>query len=349
MPQKGFIIGAESFIWCERGLLRAAELLIDDVILGLDRRGRLSWDSLSSLRRKRAHLMRIFSDSTEIVVGSSCGLFTARGMKRASKLTEEDLIETATLTSKISEKLDCKPFQYINTSEGPVAITDDLAYLLGTQVSAKRTDTYTIIDTKKIENLRTISGLFTETLDRYFISQKIRYIPRSTRIRLESKAFSEILFDVSTNYIPPFIRQSPSYVIRQFLCGVLDTIVRTNRYENPPTYFATLVTESHFRRFVFNLLRLFNVIPTKTYFFHPKDGYNYIYSFLRVCDLKALGLRFHWMEEPQIPFAYQPQPTGYSQVRNMISFRGDAYFLVPCKPHWSVVADLVPLHPEGLS
>lgn len=318
----------------------------NDRLLGLDRNGKPSWAPLLRKRKRRSRLVRILSDSAEFIVGNSCGIFTVNGLKQAYELEEGDLVETVTLTPRIRENLTSNSLSYFPTVEGPVALDEDLAYILGLQILAKKkTESQVIIDCRQLEKIKTITDIFTKTLDDRFISMKIGYVPRTTKIKLRSRAFSEISSDISRSFIPLIIRKSPPIVLRKFLCGILDSIIRVNFNESPSTYFATRENESHFRRCVFSMLRLFNIVPVKSYLFQS-EGFNYVNSYVRTYDLKKLGLCFYWIRVPELSNVNQHQPTGYSQVRSLTSFSSDSLILTPRNPHWSIIADLAPLQPQ---
>ena len=344
MAKSGFIINAETFLWTERGLLKASEIRKEDLVLGLDRVGRPSWATLTS-SAMRSRLRRIITDCNDIMLGGSCGVFTVRGLKKASRVTEEDIIETANLPSGVHKKWDELPLPKIDTKYGTIIIDEKLAYLLGTQVNIPYHNRMVFTDLNR-EGNRDMARLFSDTLREHGIWRKLLYSRWGTRVRFESRTFEKLSSHVWKNNIPLFIRQSSPYILRQFLCGLLDMIIRIDEYEKPLLYFITPIHNSHLRRFVFNSLRLFNIIPVKTYVFHPKNNLPYAKTFVRYCDLKDLGLRFYKICEPVSKVDINLRPSGYSQVRDLSLFFSKASLLQTAKLHWSLIADLVPIYPS---
>jgi hypothetical protein len=125
----------------------------------------------------------------------------------------------------------------------------------------------------------------------------------------------------------------------------LDTIICFSEFEDPPTFFITLARQSEFRRFIVNCLRLFGIVPTKTYVFHPSHGLTYVKIYLNPQDLRELGLKFIRVKDIPRPIDSQKgKPMSYCMIRSIAEFQGKLFSLIEPELHWSPIVDMTPLH-----
>jgi len=146
--------------------------------------------------------------------------------------------------------------------------------------------------------------------------------------------------------IPLFIRESTPKVARGFISGILDLLIKNDPTDDRFLYFGTNYSETHFRRYLFNILRLFNVVPVKSYLSQSHSGPCHVNSFVRVSDLKSFNMCFYWLEKRKLTEGKPCKTTGYLKVRFVCDLLEESLLLKPIKSHWSIIADLTPLQPH---
>jgi len=342
----GFLVGGESFVWSHRGLLKIRELRPDDSILGIDEKGRPCWSTISNGIRKygRTRIFRITTDGNEVWLSEGCEAYTIEGIRKASGLSKEALLETFNIPEETRVFLEGREPAYVMTDAGPIVIKEKMAYLLGTQIKSRKYEHKVIIDGLNPDYAYILAKLCSEALREQFIRGKIYYVAGGKKVRIDCEALASICSSISERNIPLSVRQSNATTLKEFLCGILDAILYLDEAETPPTYFQTFGVQSELRRFIFNVLRLYGIIPAKTYVIHPSEGLTYMRTFINISDLSRIGLRF--IRSKEIIKEVKPpiKKMSYSAVRNVVKFNDVAYYLLEPKLHWSPIVDLTPLH-----
>lgn len=346
MPQMGFLVSGESFAWCHKGLLKIKELKPDDPILGIDEEGRPNWSMIPNGIRKygKTRIFRITTDGSEILLSEGCEAFTIEGVRKASTISKGELLETFNIPEEIRFFLEGREAAYVITDVGPMTIKGKMAYLLGTQIKSRKYEHKVIIDGLNPDHAYILAKLCSEALREQFIRGKIYYVAGGKKVRIDCDVLASICSDISEGNMPLSVRKSNATALKEFLCGILDVILYLDEAETPPTYFQTLGVQSELRRFIFNVLRLYGIIPAKTYVIHPSVGLTYMRTFIDVSDLSRLGLRFIRSKETIKEVKPPIKKMSYSTVRNVAEFNDVAYYISEPKLHWSPIVDLTPLH-----
>jgi hypothetical protein len=345
MVETGFLLSGDSFVWTRRGLPKVSELKPGDVLLGI-KSGKPSWSIIPSVSKRQGldRLLRITTDGNEILVSKLCEVFTVSGVKRASELSVGEILETFNIPQEIQESMnDGKPV-FVESEVGPLRIDGKIAYILGTQVKSPKFEGKVIIRDLNPNHAYEVAKLCSEALKEQFIRHKIYYVAGGKKVRVDCNALAEACREITETNIPRFIRESNTTVLRHFLTGVLDTIICLSEFEAPPTFFITLAKQSEFRRFIVNCLRLFGIIPTKTYVFHPSQGLKYVKTYVNPQDLCQLGLRFIRAKEGPRIVSQRGKAMSYCTIRDIAEFQGKLYSLLEPELHWSPIVDMAPLH-----
>lgn len=346
MSKMGFLVNGENFVWSHRGLLKIKELKTDDVVLGIDEKGKPHWSIIPKGVRKhgRTKILRITTDGNEILLPESCEVFTMEGVRRASSISRGELLETFNIPKEICSLLESKEATHIMTYIGPVTIKERMAYLLGTQIKSRKYEHKVIISRLNPNHTYTLAKICSEALREQFIRGKIYYVAGGKKIRIDCDVLASICIDISERNIPLSIRESNATALKEFLCGILDVMLYWDEAETPPTYFQTFENQSELRRFMFNVLRLYRVIPAKTYAINPSIGPTYMRTFVDASDLSGFGLRFIRTERAIDFVKPQIEKMSYSTVRSVSEFTDIAYYISEPKLHWSPIVELTPLH-----
>jgi hypothetical protein len=343
--KSGFLVSGENFVWAERGLLRVAELCLDDNIVGISREGKTSWSSITIPGfKEKDEIIRITTDSNECLLAPDCEVFTVEGIKKVSSLSVGDLVETANIPFEISETLDRNALQRVQCGDREIAIDEKLGYVLGTQIRSKRDPDKVVfdqIDTEKYYLLASLCDQIRKTLG---VGGRISYVLPRRRIRFDSWILAQLCEAMwKTNKVAIELRESPPRVMHAFVAGILDMILQRNKTETPPTFFSTTGYHGELRRFILNVLRLHGVIPVRMRCVPQQDGSISFKCAINTSDLSKLGLRF--IRTMEIPSTLQEaKAISYSTVRNISRFRDTTVYLSAPEPHWSPIVDLTPLH-----
>ena len=346
MSKMGFMVSGENFVWSHRGLLRIKELKKDDMVLGIDRKGKPHWSTIPNGIQKhgRTRILRITTDGNEILLPENCEVFTMEGVRKASNLVKGDLLETFNIPKEVRLLLEGKEATYVMTDIGPVTIKDKMAYLLGTQIKCRKYEHKVIISGLNPDNAYTLAKICSEALREQFIQGKIYYVAGGRKVRINCHVLASVCGDISERSISLSVRETNANALKEFLCGILDVMLYLDEAESPPTYFQTFEDQSELRRFIFNVLRLYEVIPAKTYVISPSEGPIYMRTFIDVPDLSGLGLRFIRSKKAIEVVKPQFEKMSYSTVRKVVEFKDSSYYFSEPKLHWSPIVELTPLH-----
>ncbi len=351
MARTGFLLSGEGFVWARQGLTKINELSPGDKLLGLES-GKPSWSILESVSKRPGldRLLRITTDGNEILISKDSEVFAVGGVKRASELTVGEIIETYNIPQETQELMnDGKPI-FVESEAGPLRIDSKIAYILGTQVRSQKFEDKVIIKDLSPNHAYEVAKLCSEALKEQFIPHKVYYLDGGKKVRVDCVPLAQACREITQTNIPRFIRQSNTTVLRYFLIGILDTIICLNESEDPPTSFITLAKQSEFRRFVIDCLRLFGIIPIKTYVIHSSQGPAYVKTYANPKDLIQLGLKFIKVEDaPILTAIHEKDAMSYCIIRNISEFQGKLYFVPEPKLHWSLIADMAPLHRHAFS
>lgn len=346
MVETGFLLSGDSFAWSPKGLLKICELKPGDRLLGI-KAGEPSWSVLRLVKRKPGinRMLRITTDGNELLVSKLCEVFTINGVKKASDLSVGEILETFNMPSEIQETIGNMDPIFVESEEGPLNIDGKIAYILGTQIRSPKADGRIIIQGLNPGHAYEVAKLCSEGLKEQFVQHKIYYADGGKKIRVDCNALAEACRDISQDNIPRFIRESNAVVLRHFLSGVLDTMICMSEFESPSTFLITLEKQSEFRRFVISGLRLFGIIPAKTYVFRVSTGDTYVKTYVNPQDLRLLGLRFiRTKDEPRQGFSQKGKAISYCTTRSISQFNGRLFSILEPEMHWSPIIDMTPLH-----
>jgi hypothetical protein len=350
MVETGFLLDKESFVWTQRGLLTTGELKPGDKLLGMEA-GKPSWSAISSGGKKYNfdRLVRIITDGNEVSVSRACEVFTLSGIKKASDVVVGDILETFNIPNEIRMQMDSRGASVVESDAGPIKIDSKIAYVLGTQIKSPKFENKVVIRGLNPNHAYEVARLCSEALKEQFIRHKIYYLAGGKKVRIDCDVLVGICRMINEETVPRFIRESHATALRHFVCGILDTIVCISESEDPPTFFITLAKQSVVRRLILNVLRLWGVIPVKTYFFHPSYGLAYIRTYVNPQDLRQFGLRFiRSKDAPEPTISQKGKPISYCTVRDVVEFHGKTLYLPEPKLHWSPIVDIAPIHRHAL-
>jgi hypothetical protein len=351
MIETGFLVSGDSFVWTPKGLTKITELKPRDKVLGL-KSGNPFWSIIDTVCKKpgQSRLLRIATDGSEVLISKNSEVFTVSGVKKASELSIGQMLETYNIPQEIRESVnDGRPI-FVQSEIGPLRIDSKIAYVLGTQVRSPKFEDKVIIRNIDPNHAYEIARLCSEALKEQFISHKIYYLGGGKKIRIDCEALAEACKRINEKNIPQFIRQSNTTVLKYFLMGVLDTILCVSEVEDPPTNFITQARNSEFRRFILDCLRVFNIIPIKSYIFHPSPALTYVKTYVNPQDLRQLGLKFIKVKEGPRQMVYDKRKTmSYCTIRGINEFQGKLFSVQQSELHWSLIVDMTPLHKQVIS
>ncbi|MEM2112222.1 MAG: hypothetical protein QXX08_10180 [Candidatus Bathyarchaeia archaeon] len=346
MVKAGFLLCGDGFVWTPHGLSKVSELKLGDLVLGI-KSGKPSWSPIPSVSKRPGfdRLLRVITDGNEVLVSKLCEVFTVGGVRRASELSMGEILETFNIPQEIQEAMNDEKPLFVSSEVGPLRIDSKVAYILGTQVKSPKLEDKVIIRDLNPNHAYEVARLCSEALKEQFIRHKIYYVAGGKKVRVDCSPLAEVCREVTETNIPRFIRQSNTTVLRHFLTGLLDTIICFSEFEDPPTFFITLARQSEFRRFIVNCLRLFGIVPIKTYVFSPSHGLTYVKTYISPQDLRELGLKFIRVKDAPRPIDSQKgKPMSYCMIRSITEFQGRLFSLIEPELHWSPIVDMTPLH-----
>jgi hypothetical protein len=346
--QSGFLVGSESFVWTERGLLKICELSTEDKILGIGPEGKHSWAFMNVKKTKQGQIARLTTDSNETLLSANCEIYTIEGIRKVSGIKSGAIIETANIPGAVVDKLAMNPVRSIQVCGCSVEINEKLGYLMGAQIRAKRYADRIVFDQIDINKAPLLASLCND-VRKSLGGGKIYYVAGGKRVRFDSWLLAGICDEMwRTRKILIEIRESPPVVMHSFVAGILDMILQKNNADNPPTFFSTSEGESELRRFMLNIFRMFDVIPPKTHGIFQEDGSIFFRCSINTSDLAKLGLNF--IRGLRIAAGLQEMKSiSYSLIRNVSSFQGKVFHMLTQEPHWSPIVDLTPLHRHTLA
>jgi hypothetical protein len=345
--ESGFLVGSESFVWTEKGLLKICEVSGDDKVLGIGSDGKHCWASLNLEKAKRGKVIRLTTDSSETLLSPNCEIYAIEGIRKVSAMTKGVIVETANIPSAVIEELAKRTPCSIQINECSIEINERLGYLMGAQIRAKRYYNKIVFDQIEIDKAYIVASICND-VRKFLGGGKIYYVAGGKRVRFDSPILAEICGEVwKTNKILTEIRESPPVVMQSFVAGILDMILQKNSAESPPTFFSTSEADSELRRFMLNVFRLYGVIPARMNIALQQDGSISFRCSINTLDLAKLGLNF--IKRIRIPLILQETKSiSYSFVKDVSSFQGKIFYMSTQEPHWSPIVDLVPLHRHTL-
>lgn len=131
---EGFLISGNSLLWTNRGILKLSEVKKGDSLLGLDRLGKISRETLSDdpiLVDKNGSVLRLFSDKSEIVISGDTKVCTLEGPKKGKNLKKDDKIEIIAYRDKLFDLLNQERSIEVELDGRNIPITTSLAFLFG--------------------------------------------------------------------------------------------------------------------------------------------------------------------------------------------------------------------------
>jgi hypothetical protein len=346
--ESGFLLGSESFVWTERGLLKICEISQKDRVLGIGSDGEHSWSSLNFKKVKRGRVIRLTTDSSETLLSQTSEIYSIEGIKKVSMIINGVIVETANIPPQALDIFSKKTtYSSVKIGEHSIEINEKLAYLIGAQIKAKRYSDKIVFDQLEINKAHCVASICND-VRKSLGEGKIYYVAGGKRVRFDSTILARICGEIwRTHKVPTEIRESPHLVMHSFAAGILDMILQKNSAESPPTFFSTFEVDSELRRFLLNVFRLSGVIPAKMRRVFQPDGSISFRCSINTFDLTKLGLNF--IRGIRIPLILQETKTiSYSLVKALSSFQGEIFYMSTQEPHWSPIVDLLPLHRQIL-
>jgi hypothetical protein len=333
-----YAVPPDSFILTTTGIKKASELRPSDGLLGIER-GKPSFRELKqSHSHKMGRWIRILADCCECLVMAESAIFTVQGATGARDITIDETIEIMNLPSQALSNLEKLPVMTIFDFE----LTPQLAYLLGTQLFARRFPDHVLIDETDPSIARDLAKEFGETLNDQGVRHKI-YFPRyGGRLRIDSYILANFVhrFLGDGDRVPYELRTSTPEVMRHFLCGVLDSAIKESHHQEGQVKFRTFLKQSEYRRFLFQLLRLYHLQSASTKIHYPTDEMAYVETYLRLIDLEQLGLRFFRIQPGPIKEGKE-EPFFYTKVIDVQQLQGSGIVLDVGDAGWTLDCDLV--------
>lgn len=364
----GFLLSGDSFVWTKRGLLKVKESREGDELLGLNRETQqVTFEPLQSSLRKLsdARLVRITTDLNEIMIPRRSQIYTINGKTSASQVHEEDYLDVFSRMSAFDELrglYNSNERKTLTLKSGrTVIISEDLAYLLGTQAILgpwnERATHKIVLDIGNPDNCRKICKVFRRALKSAGIPHTIYMTRMWRRIIIMDDTFRQEILDMILQIfsqqqsgaisIDPSIRMAPTDVIHAFAEGLLDS--RASLSRGGRLKFYTLAHDSEIRRFIYCLLALFGIRPIYTFVRKPEWGLKAVTTYLALpknhsFELKALALKSKEILAEKSKSDLQV----YAKVRHVAFFKGTQFILPVPREHWNLIVDLVPVHHQKI-
>jgi len=338
-PWGYYIVSSQSFILTKTGIKKAEELQLGDSILGVQG-GKIGFKELTSAAVQVAgQSVRILSDNSESQISSDSSIYTVQGATNVSTITSDSVLETLNIPTEVRKQI--SGLSTLQIDEG-TALPGSMAYLLGTQLLARRMSDRVVLDANSQVNARELALEFHKTLKELDISHKL-YLPRyGTRVRIDSSKLCNIVKQFcGNNYsIPLLLRLSSPDIMRQFACGILDANLGEKHDAKGEIQLRTLMNQSELRRFVLHVLRLYGIKPSHSIPHYPSNGLSFVDNYFQVKDLLRMGLRFFRISL-RAENAEENVLLSYSKVRDIRRFMGRNVILEAMGSGWALAADLV--------
>ena len=371
IPKVGYLLCGETLLLASRGILKVEELKDSDSVLWLDlERNKAVFRKINNypINIGENISVRITTDVNEIIIPEQMKLYTISGKKKASQITKGDLLDVFNKPQtfdKLRNIYNSLKIQSINVGSRKIRITENFAYLLGTQIMIREWDNNKIVMyLESYDNLRKICKILKLALEEnnfiYNFDFSIKYrldklkiilfdeTPDRFIIYMVSKLFKPA--SIKHNYISPQvipypIRLSSTNIIKQFTEGFLDSCARISK--GGLLRFYTFARDSEIRRFLFSVLALFNIQPRYT-FVKSLQNTKIMYTYLalpkgiQLFNLKSLSTK----SKEALVNRSRIDLKIYSEVKYIARFKRPIYF-IPCpKENLDIIADLTPIHPQ---
>ena len=143
IPKVGYLLCGETLLLASRGILKVEELKDSDSVLWLDlERNKAVFRKINNypINIGENISVRITTDVNEIIIPEQMKLYTISGKKKASQITKGDLLDVFNKPQtfdKLRNIYNSLKIQSINVGSRKIRITENFAYLLGTQVMVR--------------------------------------------------------------------------------------------------------------------------------------------------------------------------------------------------------------------
>lgn len=342
MPASGhYAVAPDSFILTRGGIKKARELNVGDSVLGIQA-GKPRFEELTEISSQSGERwVRILADRCESLVSARSSVFTLQGSTAASLIAREDTLEMMNLSSGIMSDLETLPTRIIDTRYD-ISLSPSLSYLLGTQLFAERFSDRVLVDETDPSVARELASEFNHTLGVCGIPHRI-FLPRyGARIRIDSFRLARLVatFLGHAGNIPIEMRVSAPEVMRHFICGILDSSISESGHRQGEARIRTAMKDSEYRRFIFQVLRLYGAKSVSSRVHYPQDDLAYVDTYFQTVDLERLGLRFFRLH-PKRDSDGDRQVLSYSKVVDVNMFRGSNTILEVPRTGWTLESDLI--------
>ena len=352
----GYLLSEDSYVWTKRGILKINELHESDYVLGLDLEKRdVAFEKVGCrpLKLKVNRALRITTDVNELLVSEETQLYTSNGKKAAAEVYKGDMIDIfyrPRIFGMMKQLYSSNPQQRVDVNKHQIAVTENLAYVLGTQAIVPYRESHRLVlYLESGFNYRKICQILKEALQETKLPHRIYYRPTDYRKIViyddsTENSLTRMISQLFKNYeMPQVIRTSPTTVIQQFLEGVFDSRAKISK--GGLVKFYTRACSDKIRRFIFSALVLFDIQPRYTFVSQTSEGLKLVYIYLalpqeRPFDLKSLAIT----SQEFLAKKTRDDTKVYSEVKHIVKLRRAQCFISRVREHWDLIADLVPVH-----
>ena len=330
-----------SFLWTTRGLKTVYSLEVGDVILGINREGRYTWQKLNHhpLPKGRGELIHIVTDRSEIAIHSECSLCGVGELIKPKNInvgTRLSVFHEDTLIPVwLAKQPECAQSVFVNGQEIP--LTESVAYLIGAATRRLPWSENRLIIKVPKPQLEEAKKKLVEKLRRI---PQLRDKPKLdvesgqvwSWIVIRSKFIIKLVEALAKqpNVVPLAILRSPSLVCCNFARGYID-MACIRAPDEDEIRIQTELYESELRRFLYNIF-VIHFIRCATIAFPSYQPFNIILktsmSELKLMLKKSLNVK---------------SLEAYSQVRAHFKSLEPTYVLPIEKYGWSPMIDLMML------
>jgi hypothetical protein len=341
--------------------VKVKELNESDYILGLDLEKReVTFEKVECppLRLESNKIVRITTDVNELLVSEETQLYTASGKKTAANISEKDMLDIfyrPHVFSMIKDLYSSNPRPDIAIDNHEIPITDNFAYLLGTQALVPYREVHRLVlYLESGLNYRKICQILKQALQEIKLPHRVFY--RTTDFRKiiiyddsRENSLTQMISQVfENNEMPEILRVSPTSIMKQFIEGILDSRAKISK--GGLVKFYMQASSDKIRRFIFSALALFGIQPRYTFVNKTPEGLKLVSIYLampkeRPFDLKSLAIA----SEELLAKKTREDVKVYSAVKHLVKLRRALYLVYRVREHWDLISDLALVHYQSIN
>jgi len=351
----GYLLSEDSYVWTKRGLLKVNEILKSDWVLGLDlEKRRVIFEKIKSepIKLKKNRIVRITTDVNELVLPENSEVYTAKGKNKALNITEGvmlDIFYRPQIFEMLRDLYKYHPLTSLKITNKKVTITENIAYLLGTQAIIPRKSAHKLVlYLKSGLNYAKVCKILKRALTELEIPHRIYYRPSDYRKIIifddsERKILITMISSLFANYdMPKVIRTSPTTVIQQFIEGLLDSRAKISKGRLIKLHIPASLDK--IRRFIYSSLALFGVQPRYTFINKSDRGLKFFALYFALPETRPFELKSLAISSASLAIRTREDIKVYSQVKHIVKLRRQQFIIPRIQEHWDIIVDLVPLH-----